>query len=180
MQKLSSDQFEVIVVDLGNDKATAAVAQEISTLTDMTIRYISQRRDRTEAAAYNRGWKLANGLIVAFTRDSCLPQSRWLTTALPLFHNGAQVVVGRTQYSLPVRPASISAATNLFCRRTLLDKIGGFDEWLGPKKSYEVDWFDKLAKAAIPVTSCTEAIVSYQSRKITWYSALRIALSNLF
>ncbi|HEY0109748.1 MAG TPA: glycosyltransferase family A protein [Fibrella sp.] len=178
-QKLSLSQFVVIVVDKANDRATAAIVRDTARLTGMSIRYIGQRHDRSEAAACNRGWKLADSLFVAFTTDGCLPQPLWLTTALPLFHRGAQVVIGRIQYPLPTRPIRVSAVANLFCRRTLLEQVGGFDEWLERKQSPAEHWMDKLAKTGIYVTSCPDAVVVCPTRENSWLSMLYSTLAKL-
>ncbi|MEZ0541183.1 glycosyltransferase family 2 protein [Fibrella arboris] len=178
-QKLSLSQFEVIVVDQMNDRATAALTREITFQTGLSIRYVSQRRNRNAAAACNRGWRLASSLFIAFTREDCIPQPLWLTTALPMFHSGAQVVVGRIQVPLPSQPVTNTTGANLFCRRSLLEEIGGFDEWLDRKKSHELNWLQKLAKAGIPVTSCPDAVVVYPARRSSWLSSIRITISKL-
>ncbi len=174
-QKLSLSQFEVIVVDQANDRATAAVVQETAFRTGMSIRYVSHKEDCV-AAAYNRGWQLANSLFVAFTRDDCQPQPLWLVTALPLFHRGAEVVIGRVQHPLPIRPVPRSDGANLFCRRALLEKIGGFDELPDHDQSHEVQWLNKLAKAGIQVTSCPDAVVIRPFRERSWWRSLQHTL----
>lgn len=178
-QKLSRSQFEVIVVDSADDRKTAVLVREIASHTGLSIRYVSQRRNRNVAAACNRGWRIAGSLFVAFTHDDCLPQPLWLTTALPLFHGGAQVVVGRVQYPVPTQPITASAGSNLFCRRSLLEQVGGFDEWLDRKQSHEEHWLDKLAKAGVPVTACPDAVVVHPVRETSWLSTLRMALAKL-
>ncbi|MBO0951289.1 glycosyltransferase family 2 protein [Fibrella forsythiae] len=178
-QKLSPSQFEIIVVDQADDRATANMVKETANLLGLSVRYVSQRRDRNEAAACNRGWRLANSLFIAFTHDDCLPQPLWLTTALPLFHNGAQVIIGRVQYPLPNHPIVASAGANLFCRRALLEQVGGFDEWLNRKQHHEDNWLDRLARAEIPIISCPDAVVVRPFRGSAWFSTLRIMLSKL-
>lgn len=179
-QKLSPSQFEIIVVDQANDRATAKVVKETANQMGLSVRYVSQRRDRNEAAACNRGWRLANSLFIAFTHDDCLPQPLWLTTALPLFHNGAQVIIGRVQYPVPNHPIVASAGANLFCRRTLLEQVGGFDEWLDMKQSHEDNWLDRLGRAEVPIIACPDAVVIRPVRESAWIAALRITLSKLF
>ncbi|MEZ0483922.1 glycosyltransferase family 2 protein [Fibrella aquatica] len=177
-QKLSRSQFEVIVVDRANDRATALLTREIATQTGLSIRYVSQRSNRNTAGAFNRGWRLASSMFIAFTQDDCLPQPLWLTTALPLFHGGAQVIVGRVTYPLPRQPINASAGANLFCRRSLLEQLGGFDEWLDRKKNPAVHWLDKLVKAGVPITTCSEAVVVCPPHKLSWFSVLRLAITK--
>lgn len=178
-QKLSLSQFEVIVVDRANDRLTALLTQDIAQQTGLLIRYVSQRRNRSAAAACNRGWNLANSHFVAFTQADCLPQPLWLTTALPLFHNGAQVIVGRVQHPLPNRRISVSAGTNLFCRRSLLDDMGGFDESLKLQQLYEQAWLDRLSQIDVLITSCPDAVVVRPGWPLSWLTTLRLTLSKL-
>ena len=65
--------FEVIVVDDGSSDDTAAVAGRAGG----SVRYVRQD-NAGPATARNRGWRLAQGPIVAFTDDDTLPDRRWL------------------------------------------------------------------------------------------------------
>ena len=180
-QKLTLSQFEVIVVDRANDRATVAVVGEVSQQTGLVARYVSQPQKIGLAAAFNRGWRIAGGLFVAFTHDDCMPQPLWLTTALPLFHKGAQAVVGRVQYKFPTKPLTGTVMANLFCRRALLEQVSGFDESIDKKRSEQVDWLDKLAQIGISVTACSDAVVTHVSlNEYTWINLLRITLYRLF
>ena len=181
LQKLTLSQFEVVVVDRANDQATIAVVDEVSRQTGLMVRYVSQLQEIGLAAAFNRGWRVAGSLFVAFTHDDCLPQPLWLTTALPLFHKGAQAVAGRVQYKFPTKPLTGTVMANLFCRRALLEQVSGFDESIDQKRPEQVDWLDKLAQIGVSITACSDAVVTHISiTEYTWVNLLRVTLYRLF
>ncbi|ARK11965.1 glycosyltransferase family 2 protein [Fibrivirga algicola] len=179
-QKLTPSQFEVIVVDQANDRTTAALVREVARQTGLYARYLSQPEEIGLAAAYNRGWRAAQSLFVVFTQDDCLPQPLWLTTALPLFHKGAQAIIGRVEHRLPKKPLTGTVMANLFCRRALLEQVSGFDESIDTKQLDQIDWLDKLAQIGVPIISCPDAVVTHGlPTNTSWLSSLRSTLYKL-
>jgi glycosyltransferase involved in cell wall biosynthesis len=117
--------------------------------------------------ARNAGWRAARHALIAFTDDDCLPQPGWLD-ALTM-HPAAHFVTGRVEAPTPVdhpvavktdpEPARLDAASreplgasnNLLVCRGLLEKIGGFDQRLGPgtwpESAEDLALFDRLLHA---------------------------------
>ncbi len=179
-QKLSLSQFEVIVLDEADDAETASLVRTVSQETGLQTRYLRHARRRGMSSPHNRGWRLATSLFVAFTHDNCVPHPLWLTTALPLFGQGAQVVVGRVQYALPTYAgaAATTLSANLFCRRATLTELNGLNEARMDTTGPEA-WLQSLARQGIRVTPCPEAVVVVQVEPLSWYTKIGHSLRRL-
>ncbi|WP_420147374.1 glycosyltransferase family 2 protein [Spirosoma sp.] len=190
-QTLSNDQFEVIVVDDGNDDQTATLVNNISHQLNLQITYLGQPQRSGPAAARNRGWRTAKSSFIAFTDDDCIPQCDWLKAALKRFNAGASVVTGRIEMPLPERPTAHERTTafletaefvtaNCFCKRSALERVGGFDE------SFDMAWREDSAlqfafiQAGIPIESCPEALLQHPLRPAPWYAPLTDERKNQY
>jgi glycosyltransferase involved in cell wall biosynthesis len=117
--------------------------------------------------ARNAGWRAARHTHVAFTDDDCRPQPGWLDALAS--HPDAAFVTGRVEAPEPVdRPVAVKtdtepapldassreplgASNNLLVRREVLERVGGFDERLGPgtwpEAAEDLALFDRLLHA---------------------------------
>jgi glycosyltransferase involved in cell wall biosynthesis len=126
--------FEVIVVD------QSATPYELTAIQcNFGLRYI-HTTEKGAVKARNLGITHARGQVLAFTDDDCEPDTQWLANAYTYF-NDAQVVGlegviesnehDAEQYrivrNLGVKGLGFKTA-NLFLRKNIVDKIGGFDE----------------------------------------------------
>ncbi|QJD79883.1 glycosyltransferase family 2 protein [Spirosoma rhododendri] len=190
-QTLPTDQFEVVVVDDGNDADTAALVRNLARQGALQLSYLGQSQRRGPAAARNRGWRAARSPIIAFTDDDCIPQPDWLRAALKRFDAGASVVTGRVEMPLPNRPTAHDRTTalletaefvtaNCFCRRTALEHVGGFDE------AFDIAWREDSAlqfaflRAGIPIDACPKAVLVHPLRPARWYAPLRDERKNRY
>ncbi|MFD2569849.1 glycosyltransferase family 2 protein [Spirosoma soli] len=195
-QQLPRDQFEIIVVDDGNspetETAVALFARQIARAGGpLEVRYLGQPERRGPAAARNRGWRAARGRIVAFTDDDCIPEPTWLPAALACFQRGAQVVTGQLRMPLPDNPSHYDRTTafletaefitaNCFCRKTALERVGGFEEAFDIAWREDSDLQFKLIQAGIPIGKCPEAIIVHPMRQYPWYAPLRDERKNSY
>jgi GT2 family glycosyltransferase len=187
-QTLHRDQFEVIVVDDGDSPETAtAVAlftrQVARSGGPLEVRYLGQPERRGPATARNRGWRAARGRIVAFTDEDCLPEANWLAAALNSFRRGAQVMSGQLRLTLPngvtqydpktiwVEAGDLISA-NCFCRKSALERVGGFEEAFDSAWREDSDLQFKFIRAGIPISKCPEATVVHPIRETPWYTPL--------
>ncbi|MBI2810513.1 MAG: glycosyltransferase [Candidatus Melainabacteria bacterium] len=83
-------KFEVIVVDDGSVQNLSPV---IKTFSDLNISLVRQS-NQGPATARNVGVSCAQGEIVAFTDDDCLPGENWLKALISALENNHQRVVG--------------------------------------------------------------------------------------
>ena len=190
-QQLPTDQFEVLVVDDGNEPAVAQASQDVAQQTGISIRYLGQIQRRGPAAARNAGWQSAQTPYIAFTDDDCLPQPGWLSTALAQFGRGAQVITGRVRMPMPDQPTHHDKTTalletaefvtaNLFCRRSVLEQVGGFDERFDIAWREDSDLHFKILQARIPILVCPEAVIVHPLRPAPWYATLRDERKNRY
>jgi len=163
----------------------------VSTQTGLVIQSIGQPQRRGPAAARNAGWQSAQTPYIAFTDDDCLPQPDWLSAALSEFERGASVITGRVQMPLPDQPTLHDRTTalletaefvtaNLFCCRSVLEQVGGFDEHFDIAWREDSDLHFKIIEAGIPIVSCPEAIIVHPIRQAPWYASLRDERKNRY
>lgn len=145
------ESFEVVVVD--QSEAADPPAE------DVRVRYVASE-SRGKSAALNEGIGLAGAEVLAFTDDDCIVTRDWLARAEELFaqHGEISLAFGNlvaaehdpTQSFVPIadmrdfevvhgtRAALLrgGAGANMAARRELFDRIGGFDERIGPGSEF--------------------------------------------
>lgn len=190
-QQLPTGTFEVIVVDDGNESAVAELITDVARQAELQIMYLGQPKRQGPAAARNAGWRSARTPFIAFTDDDCLPQPTWLSAALAQFNRGAQGITGRVRMPLPEQPSHHDKTTalletaefvtaNLFCRRSVLTQVGGFDERFDIAWREDSDLHFKILKARIPILACPEAVIIHPIRPAPWYAPLRDERKNRY
>lgn len=138
-QSLSSDRFEVIVIDDGSSDDSPSRIKELARRLPFGLLAVRVPSSRGPAAARNIGWRSARSRWIAFTDDDCAPVSNWLSGGLEALVQGQRVVVGRTipDPELPIGPFSTTVhvesvgwipTCNVFYSREDLETVGGFDE----------------------------------------------------
>lgn len=147
-------RLEIIVVDDGSTDETRQVVEEFARRNG--VRYI-QQANRGPAAARNRGIAAADGEIIAFTDDDCLPPRDWVRRLVQGYLEHPEVVgvggrleppaeqrdnplaqyewsVGREVYDAGETEViggfdcPAGGTNNMSYRRQVLEEVGGFDE----------------------------------------------------
>ena len=131
-QSLPRDRFEVIVVFDGAEPSGAVGAR----IANLGARALMLEARRGPGAARNRGAAEARGAWLAFTEDDCIPETDWLERAAARLavEPDLDALLGST--NLPDgRPARRPDGdgphylpTNLFVRRDLFHRVGGYCE----------------------------------------------------
>src|SRR5215217_3945847 len=78
-QDMDRDDFEIIIISDGPDEATRKIIHGLDHVMLPFVQYITLSTNSGPACARNAGWKKANGILVAFTDDDCLPEPGWLS-----------------------------------------------------------------------------------------------------
>ncbi len=165
-------EFEVIVVDDGSTDETAAVVERAP----LDVRLVRER-GVGPGPARNAGVAVAAGEALAFTDADCVPTPGWLAAGLEALA-GADLVQGavhadpltaagpfdRTVWV--VGEAGLYECASLFCARSLFDRLGGFEDWLGArlgKPLAEDAWFGWRARRAGARTRFADAALVYHA-----------------
>jgi glycosyltransferase involved in cell wall biosynthesis len=192
-QTYDPEAFEIIVVD---DAACAATEAQVAARAAglPSVRYLPAPDTNGPAAARNRGWAAAQGEIIAFTDDDCVPAPGWLRAGTAAFVNGTVGVMGRTRVPLPLRPTDNEwnqklleqgnfVTANCFYRRQALAAVGGFDERFKLAWREDSDLLFRLQEvfngshhfARVP-----EALVNHPPRPASWGISLQQQHKSMF
>lgn len=142
-QTYGTDRFEVVVIDDGSCDGTTELLEEAAQSGRLRLRYAVQEQSGGPAAARNRGWRMAEAPLIAFTDDDCVTTPGWLE-ALVSAEGGADnvIVQGPTRpnpdeverLSAYAKTVNVNGPTphfetcNVLYPRAVLERVGGFDE----------------------------------------------------
>lgn len=131
--------FEVVIVDDASTDDTEAVLAELAARHPW-LRATRLDRNTGPAVARNRGWRATQASCIAFTDDDCIPEPSWLRI-LAVALGDADVVQGRTEgdatqmrdhgpfgHTMTVRRGGSYETCNIAYRRSVLERVNGFDE----------------------------------------------------
>jgi GT2 family glycosyltransferase len=192
-QDLPPDEFEIIVCDDAGSTETLAQVERWRAHHAVPIAYVSGATPRQGPAAMrNAGWRAARGDVIAFTDDDTIPEPDWLRQGIrALADDAADAASGRIVVPLPEEPTDyeLDAArlegagfvtANCFCRRAVLQSVGGFDPRFRTAWREDSDLFFKLIKAGFDVVEATNAIVIHPVRPAAWGMSLRAESKHVF
>jgi len=174
------DRFEAIIVDNGStdgawEEACAAADRGV-----ISLRCYRNPSDlRVPSVSRNYGVRQASGEIVAFTDSDCTVSPQWLSAAASAFDTDVGMVYGRTiseadaakpvlHHTLSVDAGKTYAETcNIFYRRELILRAGGFDEGLpsalkGPVWGEDTDLAYRVLELGYRGVFCPAAIVVHK------------------
>lgn len=137
------------------------------------------------AAARNRGWRRARAPIVAFTDDDAVPDRCWLEHALAYFDDPTvDAVAGRIVMPVADTPTDYErdaqgleraefVTANCLIRRSVLERLGGFDERFRLAWREDSDMHFRLLSAGRRIARAPDAVVVHPVRPAPWGVSLR-------
>lgn len=184
-QKFDKTQYEILVVSDGPDAQTEKLLDGLAGYQFPMLRFMLLPAKKGPAAARNHGWQNAQGGIIAFTDDDCIPNAYWLKEIVK--HIGSQesaVITGRVVVPISGRPTDYEQNTanlqtadfitaNCACTKAALIKAGGFDEQFSMAWREDSDLHFKLLNNQIPIEKVETALVTHPVRSSTWGVSMR-------
>ncbi len=175
-QTLAKTRFEIVIIDDESTDSTPQICKKYSHH-QTNARYIRHTHGGL-ARGRNRGIALAQGELVAFTDDDCIPNQDWAERLLDVYH--LQKPAGIEGKIVTDSPAGLFTSApengsggkytgcNTAYSKKVLNEIGGFDE--------AFTWFREDSDIAFrvlekgPILFAPDAIVYHPQRAIAWKS----------
>jgi GT2 family glycosyltransferase len=170
-QTLEHARFEVLVGDDGSAHPPTALTRP-----DGLVRVLPGPA-LTSYGARNRAAAAATGDVLAFCDCDCVPEPGWLDAGLEALGD-ADLAAGAVVFAPPERPTSWSLLTvdmfldqernvllsravtaNLFVRRNIFERLGGFDETLPSGGDYE--FVERAVEAGSALVYAPAAVVRH-------------------
>jgi glycosyltransferase involved in cell wall biosynthesis len=195
-QSFNCSRYEIIVVTDGPDEESAATVKTIQKQFNFcpSLQCISLNDKRGPAAARNAGWMHANGELILFTDDDCIPLFYWIENFVKAYYESGRAEIaftGKIKVPIEDKPTDHAKNTallelaefvtaNCACSRKALEKIGGFDE------DFTMAWredsaleFD-LLEENIPIEKVDEAIIIHPVRGVPWGVSIKEQKKSMF
>ncbi len=155
------------------------------------LRYIAMHDAHGPAAARNAGWRSAQGDMIAFTDDDCVPFPGWLRAGFNALVPGVSGADGRVivpqppsptdaQHTLAALERSRFVTANCFYRRTALVDAGGFDERFRLPWREDSDLYFTLLESGHRLTRATGAVVVHPVRPRSWAVSVREQRKSMY
>ncbi|MCC7486335.1 MAG: glycosyltransferase [Burkholderiales bacterium] len=164
----STREWEIVFVNNGSTDETAAALAGFARAAPIRVRVLDEPR-RGVSAGRNTGWRAAAGSVIAFIDDDCYPaedyvDELWKCFAEPeLGYLGGRVLLyDSADYPITIKESQLREAipprsfivpgvlhgANMAFRRDVLERVGGFDERMGPGTAVYGEELDIVARAS--------------------------------
>lgn len=194
-QDFKEKDYEIIVVTDGLDEETNHLFSEPGVFSSFSnICCYSLPFRKGPAAARNAGWRIANGELILFTDDDCIPSINWIKNfynAYQFYDESDMALTGRIVVPLPTSPTDFELNTarleeadfvtaNCACTKKALEMVNGFDEAFTMAWREDSDLQFRLLKKQVPIKKIEEAIVVHPARKAPWGVSLKEQRKSMF
>jgi GT2 family glycosyltransferase len=174
-QTLPRRRFEVVIGDDGSTDGVAEACRENGWVC------VASGPPRNSYAARNRAVRAARAQVLAFCDADCRPEPEWLERGLAALA-GTDMAAGRISFAVPeprtvwtlldmdstkdherqVRQGTAETA-NLFLRRDLFDRVGGFDDSLPEHGDF--DFVERCVLGGAQLSYAPDAVVWHPARQ---------------
>jgi GT2 family glycosyltransferase len=182
VQHFEPTAYEIIIVDDGPSQDTENIVAEWTARTSqkrLDIFYIANHGPHGPAAARNRGWRAARAPIIAFTDDDTVPTADWLKNGLAQFAHDVDVISGRIEMPVSGTPTDYErdaqhletaefVTANCFCRKNVLESVGGFDERFRYAWREDSDFHFRLLEMRANIVCAPQAVIVHPVRPAPW------------
>jgi GT2 family glycosyltransferase len=190
-QTLPGAAYEVVVVHDGPSADARRTVESWARRNDRAARFHELATRRGPAAARNRGWSDSRAEFVAFTDDDTIPDAHWLENGLAGFTPEVDAAWGRlvmplgdapTDYELDAAALAHApfVTANCFCRRSVLERLGGFDERFEQAWREDSDLYFRLLDSGARIVHLRNATVVHPIRPARWGVSLQQQRKILF
>lgn len=178
-QTYPRDRFEIVIADNNSPIGLEAVAAVVKDRAQLVL-----VRDKGAGPARNGAVEASRGEILAFIDSDCVAEPQWLVEGVQALDR-FDLVGGRVRVLVPdpehmtaaeafervfafdfktyIEKKGFTGAGNMFCRRSLFQKVGGF----GVGLSEDVDWSRRAVAAGARLGYAPGAAVGHPAR-VTW------------
>ena len=185
-QQFDPHQYEIIVVDDEPNHNTLHLVAGWRTRPlerGPRLSYVANPGPAGPASARNRGWRAARAPVVAFTTDDAVPEPGWLAEGMAALGDEIDVVCGRIQTPVPARPteyqrsahgheAADFTSASCFFRKTVLERLDGFDERFSVPRGSDADMYFRLLEHGVTIVRAPRALVVHPVRPAPWGASL--------
>jgi glycosyltransferase involved in cell wall biosynthesis len=192
-QQFPKDRYEIIVVTDGPDEVTRNVIAQ-QHINSPAIHVYALPYKKGPAAARNLGWKLAQGNLILFTDDDCIPHNFWVRAYAQAYEQqGLPIAVFTGQVLVPCseQPTDYEkniawlekadfVTANCACSKPALKQVNGFDEAFTMAWREDSDLEFKFIDQGIPIRFIQQAIVTHPVRKAGWGVSLKEQKKSMF
>jgi len=182
--------FEIIIVIDGPTEEIELPSH--SKLDD--VRIITMGKNSGPASARNHGFRHAQGELIVFTDDDCIPHNEFLSSywrAYARTQTSNVAFTGKVKVPLNGEPSDYERnikqlesaefiTANCAVTRNAFTKVGGFDETYTMAWREDSDLHFSLLDHGVPVMHVPQAVVHHPVREAKWNVSLQSEKKNMF
>ncbi|MBN3518676.1 glycosyltransferase family 2 protein [Algoriphagus lutimaris] len=177
-QSIPKTEFEILVINNNPDHSIPKWLK----MPDNAALFLQS--EPGSYACRNMGLKYAKGKFIAFTDSDCIPEPDWLERGIQLLNQGYDLVGGKMEFFKPnggnhlafiyeqafsfnqfknVTQKGQSVTANLICKKSVIEKIGKFNETLMSGGDFE--WTKRATNSGFKMGYGHDVVVAHPSRK---------------